>query len=65
MVSKSPIVTWQGTHCEFIKLIKRANVSCPHLDIHKSKDVVVVIEDSRARITYSSMVLEIGAWMVD
>jgi hypothetical protein len=41
IASKSPTITWQGTHCEFMKLITRSKVPCPSLDIHKSNDVVV------------------------
>jgi hypothetical protein len=55
MASKSPTITWQGAHYDFMKLITRANVSCPNLDIHKSKDVIT--QESKARITYYSMVL--------
>jgi hypothetical protein len=35
-----------------------ANVSCPNLDIYKSKDVVAITQDFRVGITYSSMVLK-------
>ncbi len=38
---------------------------CLDLDVHKSKDDVVVIQDSRARITYSSMVLKTIVGMAD
>jgi hypothetical protein len=41
---------------EFMKLITRTNVSCD-LDIHKSKEIVVVTHESKARITNCSMVL--------
>jgi len=58
MVSKNATITWQGTHCEFIKLITMVNVSCPDLDIHKSKDAIAITQDSMVGITYSSMVLE-------
>jgi len=30
-----------------MKLITRANLSCPDLDIHKSKEAIVVIQDSK------------------
>jgi hypothetical protein len=40
-----------------MKLITRANVSCPNLDIHKYKKIIVVIQDSRVGITNFSMVL--------
>lgn len=53
--SKSPTITWQGAHYEFIKLITKANVSCPNMDIHKSKEVVT--QESKTSITYYSMVL--------
>jgi hypothetical protein len=65
MASKNPTFTWQGTHYEFVKLITRANVLCLDLDIHKSKDDVVVIQDSKAKITYYSMVLETTVEMAD
>jgi hypothetical protein len=65
VASKSLTFTWQGTHYEFIKLITRANVLCLDLDIHKSKDDVAVTQDYRAKITYSSMVLETNVGMVD
>ncbi len=38
---------------------------CLDLDIHKSKDDVVVIQDSKAKITYYSMVLETTVEMAD
>jgi hypothetical protein len=49
IASKRPIATWQSTQCEFMKLITRTNVSCPNLDIHKSKVVVVVIQNYKVR----------------
>ncbi len=42
IVSNKPIITWQGTHYEFTKLIISANVSCLDLNIHKPKDVVPI-----------------------
>jgi hypothetical protein len=40
-------------------------VLCLDLDIHKSKDDVAVIQDSKVKITYYSMVLETTIGMVD
>jgi hypothetical protein len=57
MTLKSPIITWQDTHNEFMKLITRINMSCPNLNIHKSKKVIDVTHESKAGITYCSMVL--------
>jgi hypothetical protein len=51
VASKMLIITCQGTHCEFKKLITSTNVSCPNLDIHKSNEHVVVTQDFKARIT--------------
>lgn len=53
----NPIVTWQGTHCELIKQIKRTNVSYLDLNIHKSKEAFVVTQDSKVNNKYRSMVL--------
>jgi hypothetical protein len=38
-----------------MKLITRANVFCPDLDIHKSKEDVVMIQDFKVGITKFSM----------
>jgi len=57
MASKSPTITWQGTHNEIMKLITKTNVSCLDLNIHKSKEVVVVTHESKMGVTYYSMVL--------
>ncbi len=57
MVSKKFIITWQGTHIEFMKLITKTNMSCQDQDIHKSKEVIIVTHESKAEITYCSMVL--------
>jgi hypothetical protein len=57
------IVAWQCTHNKFIKLITRTNVSCLDLDIHKSKEVIVVTHESKVRITYCSMVLATNVGM--
>jgi hypothetical protein len=57
VASKSPIVTWQGTHSEFMKLITITNVSYSDLNIHKSKEIVVVTHESKARIIDCSIVL--------
>ncbi len=40
-----------------MKLMTSADVSCLDLDIHKSNEVVVVTHESKAVITYCSMVL--------
>jgi hypothetical protein len=42
---------------EFIKLITKIEVSCPNLNIHKSKEVIVVTHESKVGITYCFMVL--------
>jgi hypothetical protein len=63
MVLKSPMVTWQNTHSEFMKLIIRTNVLCLNLDIHKSKEVVVVTHESKMGITYCSMILATNEMM--
>jgi len=57
MASKSLVVTWQDTHSEFMKSIIRINMSCPNLDIHKLKKVIVVTHESKVGITCCSMVL--------
>jgi hypothetical protein len=57
VVSIIPIVIGQGTHNEFMKLIIRTNVSCPNLDIHKSKEAIAITYESKMGITYYSMVL--------
>jgi hypothetical protein len=46
-----------------MKLITRANVSCPNLDIHKTKEIFAVIQDSKVSITNFSMVLAINIGM--
>jgi hypothetical protein len=57
VVSKIPIVIGQGIHNEFMKLIIKTNESCPNLDIHKSKEVIVVTHEFKMGITHYSMVL--------
>jgi hypothetical protein len=54
---KKSHVTWQGTHCEFMKLMTSASVTCLDLNIHKSNEVVAVTHESKVGITYCSMVL--------
>ncbi len=55
---------FKKSHChmarhlsEFMKLITRTNVSCLDLDIHKSKEIVVVTHESKTIIIDCSMVL--------
>ncbi len=55
MASKSPIVTWQGTHNELMKLITRTNVSCLDLDMHKSKDIITITHQSMVLTTNERM----------
>jgi hypothetical protein len=55
MGSKSPTITWQGTHNEIMKLIAKTNMSCLDLNIHKSKEVLTY--ESKMEITYYFMVL--------
>jgi hypothetical protein len=57
MALKSPTVTWQGTHYEFMKLMTSANVSRPDLDIHKSNEIIAVTHESKTNITDCSVVL--------
>jgi hypothetical protein len=37
--------------------IAKTNMSCPDLDIHKSKETIVVTHESKTIIIYYSMVL--------
>ncbi len=64
MALKSPTITWQGTHNEIMKLITKTNMSCLHLNIHKSKKIVVTHE-SKVGITYYSMVLATNERMLN
>jgi hypothetical protein len=57
VASKIPIVTRQGTHNEFMKLMIRRNVLCPNFDIHKFKKTIAITHESKTRITHYSMVL--------
>ncbi len=57
VASKNIIVTWQGTHSEFMKLITKTNMSCQDLDIHKSKEAIIITHESKVEIAYCSMVL--------
>ncbi len=45
------------------------NVLCPNLDIHKSKDVIAITQDSKVGITYFSMVLktwkQMQGWQIE
>jgi hypothetical protein len=68
IASKSPNITWHGTHYEFMKLITKSKVPCPSLDFHKSNEVVVVTHKFNASNTYLSMVLatknEMACWTI-
>ncbi len=57
IASKSPIVTWKGTHYEFMKLITRAKVLCLDMDIQKLHETFVVTQKWKVGSTYLSMVL--------
>jgi hypothetical protein len=57
VASKNLVVTWQGTHNEFMKLITKTNMSCQDLNIHKSKEAIIVTHESKMEIAYFSMVL--------
>jgi hypothetical protein len=56
--NKTPII-WHGTWFELMKLITNANVWNPNLDIHKLKEVVIIIDPSRIGTTHFSMVFTI------
>jgi hypothetical protein len=47
-----------------MKLITRTNMSCPNLDIHKSKENVVITHESKMEIIYCSMVSTTNERMV-
>ncbi len=59
VTSKSPIVTWQGPHYKFMKLIM-----CLDLDIHKSKETIVVTHESKANIANCSFFLATNERMI-
>ncbi len=47
----------QGPHYEFMKLIIGPNVSCLDLNIHKSKETIVITHESKVNIAYCSLFL--------
>ncbi len=55
-ISKKPMVTWWGSHLSFKKCTMRTNVSTLAIDIHKSKLIVQVLQDSRAKEIYFSFI---------
>jgi hypothetical protein len=40
-----------------MKLITKTNMSCQDLNIHKSKEAIIVTHESKMEIAYFSMVL--------
>jgi hypothetical protein len=46
-----------------MKLITKTNMSCQDLNIHKSKEVIIITQESKIGITYCSMVLATNEMM--
>lgn len=55
-VPKKPTITWKGSHWSFKKWIIMINVSILTINIHRSKDVVQELQDSRDEEMYISLV---------
>jgi hypothetical protein len=55
--SKNATVTWQGTHWSSMKFMTNAKMSHLDLDIHRSKEVMVVAYFATANTTYLSIIL--------
>jgi hypothetical protein len=55
--SKYATVTWQGTHWSSMKFMTNVKVSHQDLDIHRSKEAMVVAYFAIVNTTYLSIIL--------